>query len=81
MSAWAEENVGGSSGSYTYETRTLIGKRDDPVLGVYARRLMESIVMSGSEKTLLLAICIVEEGKTPEVFHEVIEAVMSIKTW
>lgn len=80
MTAWAEENIG-SSGGYTYETRTLMGKRDDPVLCVYARRIMESIVSSGSEKPLLLAICILEEGKTPEIFHGVIEVVLTFKTW
>lgn len=80
ISAWAE-NKDNQVNEKSYHSQTLLGKRDDPLLAVYARQVCESIVSTGSEKPLLLAISIRDDGRDVAIFKAVMEAIDEIKTW
>ena len=47
---------------------TMMGKRDDPLLNIYARQIIERISLS-SDKPLLLAISIKDECRDTETFQ------------
>ncbi|CAM9149736.1 unnamed protein product [Ascophyllum nodosum] len=61
-----------------YRVQVLLGKRDDPLLSLYARQLLEQMK---SDKPLLLAVCLKEEGRDTGTFQEVINQVMSLGGW
>ena len=66
--AWADRHLDGSSG-VTYEMNVLLGKREDTLLTVYARQIMQRIGMS-STKPLILAIALREsdDGRDADTF-------------
>lgn len=66
------------SGGRRYSVQVLLGKRDDPLLSLYARQLLEQMK---SDKPLLLAICLKEEGRDTGTFQEVINRVLSLGGW
>lgn len=71
--AQADNSINASSGTYT--TRVLLGRRDDEVLEVYARTLVELIGKKSPEsRPLLLSISIKEHSK--ELFREVMRIVV-----
>ncbi|CAM9494949.1 unnamed protein product [Choristocarpus tenellus] len=57
---------------------TLLGKRDDPLLTLYARQLLEQMK---SDKPLLLAICLKDEGRDSGTFQAVINEVLRLGGW
>eukprot|EP00904_Undaria_pinnatifida_P011985 jgi/Undpi1/7917/HiC_scaffold_24.g10389.m1 len=67
-----------ASGGRRYSVQVLLGKRDDPLLSLYARQLLEQMK---SDKPLLLAICLKEEGRDTGTFQEVINRVLSLGGW
>ena len=64
----------------SFDIQTLLGRRDDPVLHVYARQLIERISAS-SEKPLLLAIALKEDGRGPAFFQDIVNKVIELRTW
>ncbi|CAN0133381.1 unnamed protein product, partial [Hapterophycus canaliculatus] len=52
--------------------------RDDPLLSLYARQMLEQMK---SEKPLLLAVCLKEEGRNTQTFQEVINQVLTLGGW
>jgi hypothetical protein len=56
------------------------GKRDDPLLTVYARQLVEKIATISS-KPLLLSIALSNESRGPEHFQQILNKVLEIGTW
>jgi Proteasome assembly chaperone 3 len=61
-----------------YNIATLMGKRDDALLEVYARRLTEKIAamrVSPSDPVppVLLGISLKPEGKDPKMFHAIVD--------
>ena len=56
------------------------GKRDDPLLSVYARQLLEKI-STVSEKPLLLAITLHPDVRSAEDFQCIINTAIDIGTW
>lgn len=61
-----------------YSVQVLLGKRDDPLLSLYARQLLEQMK---SEKPLLLAVCLQDAGRDTATFQEVINQVLSLGGW
>ena len=77
VQAWVEASL---TGEKTYHTRTLLGKRDDPMLDVYARRIVNDI--SDTERPLLLGICLKShDEEDAALFESIITKVDEIKTW
>ena len=72
ISAWSEPK---GDGGKLYQTSTILGKRDDPLLTVFARQLIERI-STHSSKTLLLGISLKEEGRSREQFQFIINNVL-----
>ncbi len=72
INAWSEPKADGGK---IYQTSILLGKRDDPLLTVYARQLIERI-STLSNKTLLLGISLKEEGRSREQFQFIINHVL-----
>lgn len=59
---------------------TLLGRRDDPLLNVYARQIIENISAS-SNLPLLLCICLDEKGRATGTFQDILNKLYSIRTW
>lgn len=73
--------VVGIDGAVHYEVNTLFGKRDDQLLHVYCRQIIEQIHKSGSSMPVLLAISLREEGRGVECFQAVLNSIREISTW
>ena len=69
-----------SQGHKLYHTQILFGKRDDPLLTIYARQIIERIA-SVSDKPLLLSISLREETRDSETFQEVLNTLFKMATW
>ncbi len=74
IKAWADSKADGGK---IYQTSIVLGKRDDPLLTIYARQLIEKISLFSS-KSLLLGISLKEEGRSREHFQEIINKVLEI---
>ena len=62
-----------ADGGRSFEMNTLLGKRDDDLLHVYARRIAD-VISQDSMKPLLLAISLApEEGRSEELFRLTID--------
>ena len=77
INAWAETKADGGK---TFDMVTLLGRRDDPLLSVYARQLVERISTS-SDKPLLLAIALLPNGRDTETFQNVLNEITRINSW
>ena len=78
IQAWSDKK---SDGNYFYEMVTLLGRRDDPLLNVYARQIIEKI-SAYSDKPLLLGISLVPEGRGKEIFEAVLNNLLeTTNTW
>jgi proteasome assembly chaperone 3 len=79
--AWADKHSDGPAG-VTYEMNVLLGKREDTLLMVYARQIMQRICMT-STKPLVLAIALKEgeEGRDADTFAQALNALFAISTW
>jgi len=76
------EAIEGPEGRRTYEVSTLLGKRDDPLLDIYARQLIERSAAGTAEpKPLLLAIALKESGRGVDIFNEVLNTVIELAAW
>jgi hypothetical protein len=63
-----------------YETSIMLGKRDDILLQVYARQIIEKI-SKHSTLPLLLAISLQENGRGVNIFETVLNTIEEIRTW
>ena len=79
ISSWYEQKDSFEAG-YTFYTQVMLGKRDDPLLEVYARNLCENLCINTS-KDLLLGICLLENSCNPVLFGDVIAKLIEMKTW
>jgi proteasome assembly chaperone 3 len=69
-----------AAGTTAFSTRVLLGRRDDDVLEVYARTLMEMIHRANPETgPLLLALSIREHSQ--EMFRAILKEVQDHKVW
>ena len=77
--AWPNKIEG--MGDVIYETKTLLGKREDSLLDVYARQIIERIEKV-SNKPLILAISLKEEeGRNAKTFSEILNKLYDISGW
>lgn len=78
--AWVDRHSD-LSGS-TYEMSVLLGKREDTLLMVYARQIIQRISRY-SDKPLMLAISLREgeEGRDADTFSAVLNKLFEISTW
>jgi proteasome assembly chaperone 3 len=73
------EVIEGPEGRRTYEVRTLMGKRDDPLLDVYARQIVEKITeATSSTKPLLLTVALKKEGRSAAIFESVVNKILEM---
>jgi len=79
LTAWSESKGDGASDKI-YEVQSLLGKRDDVLLNVYARQIIERISAT-SDKPLLLALSLKPEGRDAETFRDVLNKLFEIATW
>ena len=77
IDTWAETKADGGK---TFNMVTLLGRRDDPLLNVYARQLVERISMV-SDKPLLLAIALKPNGRDTETFQSVLNEIVNCNSW
>jgi hypothetical protein len=77
LSAWAETKENGDN---LYFIEPLFGARDDPILNVYARCLIERISKESS-LPLLLGISLCTQGKDPETLRCITEKIMETAIW
>jgi hypothetical protein len=57
---------GGINRRLIFRTATLLGRRDDPLLDIYARQIIERIASTGDTRSLLLFICLQSPGSCSE---------------
>ena len=60
-----------------FRVRNVLGRRDDPLLNIYARNIAEEVART-SARPLLLAVSLSEEGRSPQVFQELLSEILSI---
>lgn len=68
LNAWTEEKADGGK---LFLVSTLMGKRDDPLLTIFARQLIEQL-SNVTSKPLLLGISLKAEGRSREQFQAII---------
>lgn len=64
-----------SDGGYIFTINTLLGRRDDPLLSIFARQIIERI-SSHSSKPLILSISLREEGRSKENFEAIVNKIL-----
>jgi proteasome assembly chaperone 3 len=77
LTAWADSK---SDGGYLYHIDTILGRRDDPLLTIYARQIVEKITPH-TKKPVLLGISLKEEGRSREHFQLIMNKVLEIIVW
>ena len=77
INAWTEKKADGGK---SFDMVTVLGRRDDPLLNVYARQLIEKISLA-SDLPLLLAIALVPEGRDVETFQCVLNTIANKNSW
>jgi proteasome assembly chaperone 3 len=77
ISAWSDEK---SDGGRIYDMKVVLGRRDDPLLNVYARQLIERI-SAISTKPLLLAISLHPDGRDTATFQNILNEIFLSNTW
>ena len=79
INAWTEECA---DGKLLFQTKVLLGKRDDPVLHIFARQIVEKIALTSiSKKPLLLSIALVDSGKSAKAMETILNKLFEINTW
>ena len=78
LTAWTEDRIDGLT--KTCDSHVLLGKRDDELLNVFANQIMQRVA-AHSSKPLLLSIALDEDGRDPETFKAILEALFSIASW
>ena len=78
IQAWSENSL--ETSSKRFRITTMFGRRDDPLLDVYARQIIEQI-STYSEKPLLLAISLIANGRDTETFQLILNKLLEICTW
>ena len=79
ISAWTESSEMDCNNKI-YRMETLLGRRDDPLLNIYARQIIEQISKT-SDKPLLLSVALKPEGRDTATFQEVLNKLLEIQTW
>lgn len=74
LKAWSEPRIDGGS---RYLIENMLGRRDDPLLNLYARQLVERFNQV-SPKPLLLAISLKDEGRGTEHFQAVVNKAVDL---
>jgi proteasome assembly chaperone 3 len=75
INAWSEEKP---SGGKIFQTQILLGRRDDPLLNVYARQIIQ-VISEASDKPVLLAISLCQSGRETAIFQDVLNKIIEIK--
>ena len=76
LTSWSEDRLDGSS--KLYKSHVLLGKRDDELLNVFAKEIMQ-IISPRSTLPLLLSIALDDEnGRNAETFKTILESVRAI---
>ena len=76
LTSWCEDRLDGSS--KLYKSHVLLGKRDDELLNVFAKEIMQ-IISLRSTLPLLLSIALDDEnGRDAETFKTILESVRAI---
>ena len=85
LHAWVEECA---DGKLLFQTKVLLGRRDDPVLHIFARQIIEKIALtsadsvhSASRKPLVLAIGLEESGRSAKAMEAILNKLFEINTW
>ena len=72
----------GADGEDLFSVSTLLGRRDDPSLQVYARQLVQRMAAAECRKPLLLGIALAPRAEaSPTTFRGVMELVERARVW
>jgi proteasome assembly chaperone 3 len=66
-------------GGLSFSINTLIGRRDEPLLELIARRVASSMADAGLKKSLLITLALRNHSK--EVVKPILDAVEANKVW
>ena len=80
MYVGTSEETSFGSGRRRFDVSVLVGRRDDALLVLYARQLIEQISKT-SEKPLLLAISLSPEGRESSTFQAIVNVVLKLRCW
>ncbi|KAJ1432672.1 hypothetical protein B484DRAFT_447682 [Ochromonadaceae sp. CCMP2298] len=69
-----------SDGGFIFEVDTVLGKRDDPLLTIYARQIVERLSKT-STKPLLLSISLRDNCRSTECFATILNALYEFEAW
>lgn len=77
MKAWAEPK---SEGGSIFQVSTIMGKRDDPLLHIYARQIIERM-SSSTDKPLLLSLSLKPDCRDAGTFQEILNQLFQNCAW
>mmetsp|Transcript_30269 Transcript_30269/g.51186 ORF Transcript_30269/g.51186 Transcript_30269/m.51186 type:complete len:130 (-) Transcript_30269:521-910(-) len=77
LKAWSEPR---SDGGMLFQVSTLLGKRDDPLLHIYARQIIERMAQV-TQKPLLLAIALKPECRSADNFQTILNELFQHNAW
>lgn len=77
MKSWAEPR---SDGGNIYQVSTIFGKRDDPLLHIYARQIVERLSTT-TNKPLLLAISLKPDSRDSDTFQDILNELFANNAW
>jgi proteasome assembly chaperone 3 len=66
-------------GRVSFSVSTLVGKRDEPVLDLCARRVAGMMVDAGRPKPLLIALALRDHSAS--ILRPILEAIEALRVW
>lgn len=69
------DSVPKADGGYLFSVSTMLGKRDDPLLMIYARQIAERL-SPFTQRPLVLSISLLDEGRSPAHFEAIVNKVL-----
>lgn len=77
----ASTDVSPHDGRRTYDVEVLLGRRDDPLLCIYCRQLVEKAgLVDKLGRPVLLTICLKEDGRDSDTFQKVLNETLRMLT-
>lgn len=77
----ASTDVSPHDGSRMYDVEVMLGRRDDPLLCIYCRQLVEKAgQVDKLGRPVLLTICLKEEGRDSDTFQKVLNETLRMLT-
>jgi len=70
-----------TEGEPSYDVRILMGRRDDPMMTIYGRQLIELISTTKTENHKPLLLCLSLKDESKATFNSIMQIIRENKVW